>query len=274
MNRITKYRMKNPYFYIALISLFLVLMIFWAIVSEVPKIYFINSYDAPDFCGLSREKYLDIIMEGLLSWEGSWIYAFTYLVDYFPIFPTIVALGFSRELKGYYSHACNRLKNPRKELHFTCFRYAVAGGAAVSIALCGFCIALAPFVKAQVTHLNGFTEFFPKDFYPLHPFVVFIIMSCTIYFGIGFAFCYFATSIALWKNNAVFILALPFVLYNVEQYLSIFIDILPLKVRNCVVAFDSPYNPIEMMVPLLLIVGLSVILIELRLHCKKGWMLG
>lgn len=274
MKKVTKYRMKNPYFCIGFISLFLVLMIFWAIVGEVPKVYFIDSYEAPNFCGLSRKEYLDIVMEGLLSWEGSWIYAFTYLVDYFPLFPAIVALGFSRELKGYYAHACNRFEHPRRELHFTCFRYAVAGGAAVSIALCGFCIALAPFVKAQVSHLNGFTEFFPKDFYALHPFVVFIIMSCTVYFGVGFAFCYFATSIALWKNNAVFIIAGPLVLYNVQSYLSVFVNILPLKVRSCVVAFDSVYNPLEMMVPLFGMVALSVILIELRLQCKKGWMLG
>lgn len=274
MKKITKYRMKNPYFYIGAISLYLVVVIFWAVVSEVPKIYFINSYDAPEFCGLSREKYLSVVFEGLLSWEAAWIYAFTYIVEFFPLFPAIATLGFSKELKGYFPHACSRLAHPRKEIHLTCLRYAFAGGVSVSLALCGFCITLAPYLKAQIRELGGFVEFFPKDFYPLHPFAVYIIMSWTVYFGAGFAFCYFASAVAMWKNNAVFIMAAPLVLYNIMAHLDLFMDVLPLKIRSCVVPFNTSYNPAELMVPILAVSGLSMLLVELRLHCRKGWVLG
>lgn len=273
MNKIDKFRLKNPYMYLSLIALFISLCLSWIVNGEVFKVIFHDSYQViKEGEYMTREQYLDTVLENMLTWEYTWMNAFLYLVNLFPIFPSIVAIGFLRELKGYYPYAIIRLKHPKKELVLTCTKYAICGGVSVSAALCLFNVVFAPFLKASLLDIGGADDLFPKNFYPLHPFCVLNVLSVTVYFLIGFAFTFLACSTALWAKNAAYVLCIPFIVYTVENFVSRELGgIFPLQSEECVLAFNTSYNILQLCVPALVLIGISICAVMLRICQKKNW---
>ena len=273
MNKIDRFRLKNPYMYLAFIALFISLCLSWTINGEVFKIIFHDSYKViKENEYITREQYLDTVFENVLTWEYTWLNAFLYVVNLFPIFPSIVAIGFLKELKGYYPHAVIRLKYSKRDIVTTCVKYAVCGGLSVSAALCLFNLVLSPFLKASLVDIGGVDDLFPQNFYPLHPFCVFNVISVTVYFLIGFTFTFLACSTALWAKNVAYVLCVPLVVYIVENFISRELGgIFLLQSEECVLAFNTPYNILQLCVPLLFLIVVGFCAIMLCLNQRKSW---
>ena len=130
------------------------------------------------------------------------------------------------------------------------------------------------FTKANAPMDKSFLLVFSKNFYVLHPFFVFNVLACTIYFELGFAFSLMACSVALWKNNSVVILGVPFLFYHLENFVSSQLGgFLPLWSADSVLAFNTEHNILELSVPLIVIMIISVLLIEIKIHSRKGWVI-
>ena len=274
MKQIQQFRLKNPYFFLATGVLLIALFMSWLIGSEFLNVMLATEEDVKKSmtCN-SKKEYLDMILPIVLTWENSWLSVFLYITEIFPIFPSIVALGFIRELKGYFSLASHRFHKPKKSVRKACFWYAVQGGLAVTIALLIFNTILAPFVEVTFVDMGGIDDFFfPQYFYPLHPYCMFNVLACTIYFLVGFTFSLLAICIAMWKQNILWILATPFVVYKLENMLSAELGgFRPLRVGDSVLAFQSSANLLVVSIPLWILIGVSICLIEWRLCTKKSW---
>ena len=173
MKTITKERIKNPFLFIAVLSLITVLIVSWLFGSEFLTVITYSEDYIKANGGMSKKEYLNMILPQILSWENSWMGAFTYLVNFFTLFPCLVVLEFSKELKGYFPHAVIYMKNGNMSIRKACIFYAILGGIVVSVSLLLGDIMLAPFAKAALTDIGGADDFFPKNFYVLHPFFVF-----------------------------------------------------------------------------------------------------
>ena len=273
MKKITKSRIKNPFLFVAIFSMSVFIIISWLLGSTFWEIItYSEEFIKANSGGMSRKEYLDMILPQILTWENSWQGTFVYLVNFFPLFPCFVVLVFLRELKGYFPYAVIYTKSGNGSLRKTCFFYAMLGGGVVTISLLLGNAMLAPFAKAALPDIGGADDLFPKNFYALHPFLVFNVLACTVYFLAGFAFAFMACSVALWKNNAVAVLGIPFLFYHFENFVSSQLrGFLPLASGESVLAFNTPYNILEVSLPLLIIVGVSIIAIEIKIHSKKGW---
>lgn len=272
MKRITKCRVKSPFLYVAIFSMIVVMIISWLYGSTFLEIisYSEERIKSTMACD-SKKEYLDRILPQILTWENSLMGIFMYIINYFPLFPCLVVLGFSRELKGYFSNAVLYMKNGNRSIRKACLFYAVLGGLVVTISMLTINCMLAPFLKAALIDIGGADDFFPKNFYVLHPFFVINTLACTIYFLVGFSFSLMSCSVALWKNNAVAILGIPFLFYHFENFLSSQLGgFLPLWSADSIVAFNTPHNILELSVPLLVIVGISIVAIEIKLRSRKG----
>lgn len=274
MKQIQRFRLKNPYFFLTTGMLLIALFMSWGIGSGFLDVILVSEEEViKNMSYNSKQEYLDIILPNILTWEGAWLGAFLYISEVFPIFPSMMALGFIRELKGYFSLASHRFHKPKKSVRKACFWYAVQGGLAVTIALLIFNTILAPFVEVTFVDMGGIDDFFfPKYFYPLHPYCMFNVLACTIYFLVGFTFSLLAICIAMWKQNILWILATPFVVYKLENMLSSGLGgFRPLWVGDSVLAFQSSANLLVVSIPLWILIGVSICLIEWRLHTKKSW---
>lgn len=271
MKTITKERIKNPFLFIAVLSLITVLIVSWLFGSEFLTVITYSEDYIKANGGMSKKEYLNMILPQILSWENSWMGAFTYLVNFFTLFPCLVVLEFSKELNGYFPHAVIYMKNGNMSIRKACIFYAILGGIVVSVSLLLGDIMLAPFAKAALTDIGGADDFFPKNFYVLHPFFVFNTLACTIYFLAGFAFAFMACSVAIWKNDAVFILGIPFLFYHLENFISSQLGgFMPLWSADSIVAFNTPHNILELSLPLLIIIGISIVMIEVKIHSRRG----
>ena len=274
MKRISKSRIKSPFLLAGILSMFVFMIISWGFGSLFFEVMSYTEDYIMENSGNSKSEYLDMILPSILTWENSWLGAFIYLVNLFPLFPCIVALGFSRELKGYFPYAVLFMKSGKRTVRKTCLCYALLGGLVVTITLLLGNAMLAPFAKVSLVDIGGADDFFSKNFYVLHPFFVFNVLACTIYFELGFAFSLMACSVALWKNNSVVILGVPFLFYHLENFVSSQLGgFLPLWSADSVLAFNTEHNILELSVPLIVIMIISVLLIEIKIHSRKGWVI-
>ena len=275
MRKVVSYRLKNPYMLLSVVMLFVTAVVCWVIGSPLLDFLKLGS-DAKYLkeIEMTREMFNDKMMPSAFAWEMILIWGLRYMPFIFPIFPALTALRFVTEKKGYLANGALRFQEPRQQMRKVCLYYAVMGGLTITIPVGAYfsVMRLFPYTGAKMQTLGGFTDAFSGISYREHPYIILMIMACTIYFLFGFAFSLFACAVAMWKKQKALVLLLPLVLYTVLNYISsMFGGVLFLNMCEPVVAYSTLRSPLELCIPLCEIVVLSVVMIEGRFHMKRGW---
>lgn len=264
MKQITKLRHRQPYFFISGILLLLILLITWFFESYFAEILFMD-YDAPDLTG-SAEENRRAFLSSILTWEVYIDGAMRYVVNVFPLFAVFPVIPFARERDSYFVLGGNRFGNYTKELIKSICYYTLKGGGCIGVVFVIYFTLGMPIMINDLDSIGGFLSAFPEGFYPNHPYLVFLIMAITIYFGIGIVFALIACGISLFTTKELYIIGVPLVIYIGFSYFGEVFNLLPFKISQSVVAFNTTYTTGETFVPLipLLAIGLALSYVGLR----------
>lgn len=249
MKTINKIRFNQPYFYISIGILFLILSISWFFESYFAEVMFFIDYNAPDLIGIADAK--NELLESVLTWERFIDASMRYVVNIFPLFAILPVIPFGFERQSYFIFGAARFKNYTRELYCTILKYSIWGGICISAGFFIYFSVASLFMKPSINDIGGFSAIFPPDFYSNHPYLFFVFLSLTIYFAVGVVFAGMACVISLYTDKEFYMLCIPILVYIGDSYLGYSINFLPFKISESVCAFNTLYSTGQIFIPLL-----------------------
>nr|WP_139189713.1 hypothetical protein [Evansella caseinilytica] len=272
MKAINKYRFFNPYVFLSIGSLFIILAVSWAFESHFMEVMFFMDYGAEDLIDAPAAEIRHNFLFGghILTWESFIDAAMRHLVNFLPLFAIIPVLPFAKERSSYFIFGSNRFASYGRTQFRTILCYALISGLCISVAFSLYFTIGTTYMVPSITYIGEFASIFPEDFYSTHPYLFFMFMTWSIYFTFGFTFGLLTCGIAMWTKKSYYILLLPLLYYLASNYLSaMFQGFLPLELSACVTAFNTLYSTLETFVPLLLPVALALLLIATGMRNER-----
>lgn len=267
MRTIDKIRIHQPYFYISMVILLLILGVSWFFESYFAEVMFFMDYSAPDLSGIMNAK--SMLLGSILTWERFIDASMRYVVNIFPLFSILPVIPFCFERQTYFVFGAARFTDYCRELYYAILKYSIWGGICISAGFSIYFSVASFFMVPTINDIGGFSSILPPDFYSQHPYLFFMFLSVSIYFAVGVVFAGMACAIALYTDKEFYMLAIPILVYIGDSYLGYTIDFLPFKISESVCAFNTLYSTGQIFMPLLPLAIVDIFLIVLGVR-KRG----